>query len=190
MSACATEGCGKPSRTRGLCSMHYERLRNIGTFDAAHERAVNRRGRPKWDDGFGYWFTGFADGEGCFRIARSAGVGYVFTFGITLRDDDAAVLHECQWRTGLGTINFAPGRGTSNPQVKWEVRRKTDCFLLTGIFDTYHLRAKKARDYALWREGVMLWQGMPRYGTTQNVPDWTPIATLAEQLREGRQYAG
>ncbi len=33
---CSIDGCGKPSKTRGLCSMHYERLRKHGDTNKVH----------------------------------------------------------------------------------------------------------------------------------------------------------
>ena len=138
-------------------------------------------------DRFGYWLAGFADGEGCFIMRKTSGRCYTFSFIITLRDDDADILEECAARTGLGKVSYCKGRGTSRDQARWIVANKVDCFLLVGLFDTYPLRAKKKRDYAIWREAVMLWQDCDRDG--KNPPfDWSPIARLHDELRQVREY--
>ena len=36
MKTCSVDGCEKPALTKGLCSMHYTRLRRHGTLDGLH----------------------------------------------------------------------------------------------------------------------------------------------------------
>jgi len=52
-------------------------------------------------DGFGNWFAGFVDGDGCFLInARGDGC----TLEISLRGDDQAVLHQIRNALGVGNL--------------------------------------------------------------------------------------
>jgi hypothetical protein len=39
---CSANGCDRPIQARGLCFMHYQRLRRYGTLDAIRRSKVNR----------------------------------------------------------------------------------------------------------------------------------------------------
>jgi hypothetical protein len=60
------------------------------------------------------------------------------------------------------------------------------------ILDAHPLHSKKARDFAVWREAVLLWTAMtPRHVKGQQGPvlyDWAPILALRDQLIAGRRY--
>jgi len=55
---------------------------------------------PLGDD-FGFWFSGFVDGEGCFTVRRPLPrpgrtyTDYECAFSIILRQDDLGILEEC-----------------------------------------------------------------------------------------------
>jgi hypothetical protein len=108
-------------------------------------------------DGFGHWLAGFADGEGCFYVTCSTGGSHRCQFRIKLRRDDKPILEECARRTGLGHIvDVKPPKGQKHGQAEWIVIRKAHCARLVEIFDAFPLRAKKARDYAIWKRAVEL----------------------------------
>jgi LAGLIDADG DNA endonuclease family protein len=154
------------------------------------------------DPAFGNWLAGFIDGEGCFRIERIASpnaVGYIYACGLSLvlRDDDAAILHEIKAVTQIGAVILRPsynyGDRNANPQAGWHVRRKADSVALVDILDRYPLRAKKAKDYAIWRDAVMLWKdvtqgGAVRYDPGCNDAIWPQIQALRDRLKEVRAY--
>jgi hypothetical protein len=142
---------------------------------------------------FGHWLAGFIDGEGSFVISSNNLGGYRVCFGVHIRGDDRPVLEECVDRTGIGYLvdrSPSPGRVKENPTTGWSVVRKLDCQRLVEILDRYPLRAKKARDYAIWREAVDLHSrmrnGYPARGMT--ALSWEPIARLRDELRSGRAY--
>ena len=136
---------------------------------------------------FGHWFAGFLDGEGCFTIrARKTRQHYELACAITLRADDVEVLREIQSRTGLGRIRFkSHSRGPQSLQAAWEVTRKGECVALVALLDEYPLRAKKRRDYAIWREAVLLWARARARGN-----DWSAIEALRQQLMALRAFEG
>jgi hypothetical protein len=55
------------------------------------------------DPGFGHWFAGFVDGEGCFLITR-VGKSYRCIFSLHLRGDDRPILEEIHRNLGIGTV--------------------------------------------------------------------------------------
>jgi hypothetical protein len=153
----------------------------------------------EFDDAFGHWLAGFADGEGCFSILHHKGrEAYHCQFIIGLRDDDTAILREVHARTGLGYLRrreVCPSSvKNARAQTYWVVHRKTDCLALVEIFDRYPLRAKKARDYAVWREAVLEWERWTgkRVGVRQRTcyVDWRRMAELRRQIQAVRQYPG
>lgn len=152
---------------------------------------------PDLADGFGHWLAGFIDGEGCFAICRRQRKGYA-SYGVfmklTLRDDDAAILHEIVAATGIGSL-FIPSQKryqhnrNQKPQLGWMVASKADCRTLVAILDRYPLRAKKARDYAIWRDAVEFWASQSWYvGGRRGPQDWSPLERLAAELQDVRRW--
>jgi hypothetical protein len=136
------------------------------------------------DDAFGHWFAGFADGEGCFRIKTTNQGTYQCRFSIGLRADDAPILREIHGRLGIGILIHSGRTNIHQEQWRLEVNSKAHVRRLVDIFDRYPLRAKKAADFAIWREAVFLWCKVEN-GKRH---DWHELAALSTALREGRVY--
>lgn len=135
------------------------------------------------DAKFGHWLAGFTDGEGSFDINRNPHGSYACRFAISLRIDDLPILQEIQRATAIGKIVFVEKYGTSAAQARWIVNNKTDCVALVEVFDCYPLRAKKARDFAIWREAVYVWRKAQR----RRRFDWTAMIELQAALRATRR---
>jgi LAGLIDADG endonuclease/Homing endonuclease associated repeat len=137
------------------------------------------------DPAFGHWLAGLADGEGTFGIHR-AGLGTYFSprFAIKLRNDDTAILQEIQLRLGLGSIY----REVGSRLCRWQVHSRGDVEELVKILDRYPLRAKKARDYLIWRRAVEVWTTMPRGNRERRQRGWCAIAELKQDLESVRKY--
>ena len=103
------------------------------------------------------WFAGFVDGEGSFTIrTKESGVTWQNQLTIRLRDDDLDVLVEIQERLGFGAVyRFPASPGNEHDVADWRCFSRADCHKLVKILDAHPLRAKKARDYAVWREAVI-----------------------------------
>lgn len=146
------------------------------------------------DAGFGHWLAGFIDGEGCFIIHPQPSGAYRCEFRIALRDDDSAILEEILQRTGIGLIvRYAARyeRVDGKPQAVWTVRTKPDGFRLVDLLDRYPLRAKKARDYAIWREALVEWaEAKPGGRPDRGRHDWSRIRDLKAMMESGRRYDG
>ena len=144
------------------------------------------------DPAFGHWFAGFVDGEGCFDLhaVHCATKTYYYPrLTIGLRDDDAPVLGEIQRRTGLGSITPRRPKGGINPQVAWSVTRKNEVAPLCALLDRYPLRAKKADDYAIWREAALLWSSLRRGSHWHGAnDDYDKLKGYYDKLRESRRY--
>lgn len=163
-------------------------------------------------DAFGHWLSGFTDGEGCFylgrrhdrkRIARGIITDSPFAhFCIGLRLDDMAILGRIQAFFGVGWLNSGPVyRGKSKPHAEFRVIRTKELIrVVIPHFERYPLRAKKARDFAVWKQAVEL---LHRVGAKSRhhpgklgaVSRWTEedrreFEALTLSLREGRQYMG
>lgn len=109
------------------------------------------------DQAFLHWFAGFVAGEGSFKLYRRPNTN-VFTpqLAIQLREDDLDILLEIQERLQLGTIScYTPRDPNWQPLAQWIVRSYSECLQLVEILDGYPLRAKKQRDYLIWREAVL-----------------------------------
>lgn len=114
-------------------------------------------------DYWGGWFVGFTDGEGCFTINKrnheNSCINYRCRFQITLRDDDRAILEEIRDILGIGRISdclaSTHGNVHHRPTTEFYVNAIADCAKLVEIFERYPLRAKKQRDYSIWRCAVV-----------------------------------
>jgi hypothetical protein len=131
---------------------------------------------------FGHWFAGFFDGEGSLGI-YSDGRTYRCTASIQLRADDEPILYEIIERLGMGALYRSPGHGNTAPQVSWRAERRTHCFRLVELFDAYPLRAKKARDYAIWRQAVFA------LAARRREHGWDLMALWAERLKAARVFS-
>lgn len=123
------------------------------------------------NDAFGNWLAGFVDGEGCFSLNACGPLTLAGTRAIkcsltvSLRADDLPILEEARELTGCGTVRTADySGGVPNhwPRAVWVVCDRQGSSRICDLFDRYPLRAKKARDYALWREAVYEWNGLNR----------------------------
>lgn len=128
-------------------------------------------------DSFGHYLSGFTDGEGCFFLGlTSTGKGHSRKtpkpiFAISLRADDLPILRLIQSFLRCGRISPTRARPSHGSQDSFRLRidRVSDLMLsVIPHFDRYPLRAKKSRDFVLWRQGVQ-WvhqvTGAPRVRT-------------------------
>lgn len=142
------------------------------------------------DPGFGHWLSGFIDGEGSFVIAESRGQ-FRCVFSLTLRDDDHDMLVECEKQTGIGSVSRRDrsyGKGPDRPQSVWVVTNVRDCLALVRLLDRFPLRAKKRRDYEIWRQAVIHWRYRPVGSRWHHNVDWTTFADFKRDLEAVRRY--
>lgn len=154
------------------------------------------------DDAFGNWLAGFIDGEGCFTVEITNKRRPCVRFNILVRNDDAAVITEIHRRTGIGKLIFRPARYYKNrvkhalPQIVWRVQRRDECMALVDVLDRYPLRAKKARDYAIWREAVLdmvanpLAYGKKPHGRGDDDAYLARMEKYRAALKAAREYSG
>jgi len=131
-------------------------------------------------DDFGHWLAGFIDGEGCFTIIRNANGGWENKFFINVRDDESEIIQDIQSRLQIGRTYHLAARtySKSKPQISWRVYRHDDCLALIDFLDQYPLRAKKARDFAIWRKAV----------EAKDRKDFTLLGKLSQEIKDVRAY--
>jgi hypothetical protein len=130
------------------------------------------------ENDFGHWLAGFIDGEGCFQIVSNGGY-YTPRFSVKVRADEKSIIERIRRKTGIGTITTYPYNGLKgNPQVNWNVNSRQDCRALSDLLDKYPLRAKKAADFAIWRQAARL---TGRGHQAQ-------LAALRDDLKATREY--
>jgi hypothetical protein len=156
-------------------------------------------------EAFGHWLSGFVDGEGCFLLAMYARRANplrktpMASLRILLRADDLPILQEIQSFFGCGHINTdrrltcfatmkAPHEGRS-----LTIGRAAD--LATRVvphFERFTLRAKKARDFEVWKQGVLLVHRVVGNSRGSGVPWTDPLLeqfqSLCQRLKDGRRY--
>jgi hypothetical protein len=139
------------------------------------------------EDGFGYWLSGFVDGEGCFIICSFQG-SHKTRFQLKLRRDDEHILKEIMRRVGVGRIYYEKSlKRTSQPNAKWVIDSKHGCETIAAIFTAFPLRAKKSRDFKIWREAVGLITEIGGEKVSRH-PNQKVLAKLEEKLKDIRKY--
>ena len=136
------------------------------------------------------WFAGFTDGEGCFVIGKqncdNPCADYQCQFHLRLRDDDKQILEEIRDTLGIGKICNTPADTkhgyNKRPGVVLRVSAIKDCVALVNLFDKYPLRAKKRRDYEIWREAVFELQ------RPVDLRDSDMLEYYFQMIREVRRY--
>jgi hypothetical protein len=118
-------------------------------------------------EGFGHWLSGLVDGEGCFGLAwkppsRNERPTPRAWFIISLRLDDFPTLRVIQSYWRCGTLAVQRKKSTRDHYT----RKPSGIFSVQAIgdvantvvphFERYPLRAKKAADFAIWKESVRL----------------------------------
>lgn len=136
----------------------------IDIYEAFRQR-IKREGVPNRlsiTDDFGYYFTGFFDGEGCIVVyhrRRKRPKSYPeFRLGIqiTIRDDDKQVLKYITDNIGGKLFHQRLQRGSTNPSIKWSIENIKDLVeIVLPLFDKYPLHSKKSREYQIWRPLVI-----------------------------------
>lgn len=147
------------------------------------------------DDAFGHWLAGFIDGEGSFSIARQKRNGYYTyapNFQLKVRIDDREIVERIEREAGFGWPCYPKRRelGNTQAQIGWGVTSKADCVRLVELLDRFPLRAKKARDYAIWREAVLAYAATirSRNGAVSGHADWSALETARAELVEVRRF--
>jgi hypothetical protein len=143
---------------------------------------------------FGNWLSGFTDGEGCFRLARSRHPKHpeiyrsgFATFEINMRLDDRPILDQIQSFFGFGSIteheSYSEDRDAEDQAKLVCTRVRPLKGIIIPHFEQFPLRAKKARDFQIWREAVQLLYQVamrPRKakrgkgGGAGRIASWTP----------------
>lgn len=139
---------------------------------------------------FGHWLAGFIAGEGCFRIHKGKGGGYYAThFTLKLRNDERPILEEIVARTGIGHLKADDTcRGNAQPTLVWTVQSKAECLKLVTLLDQFPIRARKARDYAIWREAVHFWVNQKRGNRWDGPRDWSQMIAYKTAIEAARAY--
>lgn len=136
-----------------------------------------------WNPASDAWFAGFVDGEGSFLITQSGGGRSTNAprFSLTVRADEAGLVATLRETFG-GCVNFKRGTRGSKPLAQWVVVAREDLIHLCDYLDRFPLRAKKARDYAIWREAVRRYCARPLAEIQQE------LAVMREALVSAREY--
>jgi hypothetical protein len=124
------------------------------------------------NDEFGYWFSGYVDGEGCFTAGKQKGARKdrmaVTRFYISCRKDDRGVLEHIQRNLGIGVIRdrVTSSKGlTRKPWCSYEVTARKDIIsVLIPLFNRYLLHSKKKIEFEVWSTITLLMQEGHRNG--------------------------
>ncbi len=128
----------------------------------------------------GNWLAGISDGEAFFVLATRRRRlerypdriyhGIQWTYGVTLRSDDHAVLKQIHSILKVGAVrSFDTAHVVtdpitlktyhSKPRSIFRVYNRADIGRVVGTFERFPLRSKKARDFELWSKAWYLYQG-------------------------------
>ncbi len=110
---------------------------------------------------FSNWLSGFTDGEGCFMLCNHFEPGRravpTGRFVIKVRQDDCDIVYAIHSYFGCGRLQENQQGKIGRPTITYSIRTAIDLYsVIVPHFDQFPLRAKKRRDYLIWREGVLM----------------------------------
>lgn len=145
------------------------------------------------DRDFGNWLAGFIDGEGSFAIDRPPNRAWTCRLTIMLRADDVAILRRVRRTFGFGQMYSFRERLHSRPQAVLAVTSKAGCIALIRVLDSCPLRARKRRDYLIWRQAVIFWAAFGwKHGHGRDrrlqLTYWNRMASFKRRLVAARRY--
>ncbi len=133
-----------------------------------HRLGIEKSKRRPWrqkqytSEADGWYVSGLSDGEGCFRSSIrkqwNDNTSARIEFLLSLRSDDEEILKWIRRYFDCGHLTWINERKNtngyvSNPQIQFSVTSLYDIHkCIIPHFDKYWLRAKKKRDYVIWRE--------------------------------------
>jgi hypothetical protein len=186
------------SQVKGLNFWRFK----VGTHKAFKARIL-RNGIPNRlvvSDAFGYWFSGFFDGEGCLGFSLPHGVPDGITkrsrwldirATILMRADNNEALVYVRQNLGIGNLTLNQSYacmdrpGTKSRSV-WTCRVIADiCEVLIPLFDSYPMRTKKREEFPLWKEAANLIYANTMAGISNrsmkdgfSTEDWSRLAEI------------
>lgn len=113
------------------------------------------------DSSFGFYISGFVDGEGSFGIYPSykkCADTHKAKFSISIREDDLDILNQMKDMLKVGNITRTVRKKQCNekPKVTWEVSSLPELyFVIIPFFEAFPLRAKKRKDFEVWRRAIL-----------------------------------
>ena len=135
------------------------------------------------DDGFGHWIAGLAAGEGCFEFRLTKDKKFRPRFSVKLRDDDTPVLDSMAMALGCGTV-YPQKTDGRNPMANYVVDDIGSLYgIVIPIFERYPLRAKKAREFEVWKAAVTMMFQATRRRKVSTRWGWLPRYTRAERAQ-------
>jgi hypothetical protein len=168
-------------------------------------------------EAFGNWLSGFADGESSFLLTIAIGKqGRTVptlhaNFRIALRSDDGDTLRLIQSFWGCGVLSFFDNRRCKIPNAKPIAVYAVQAIpglaeIVVPHFERFPLRSKKAADFAIWKEGIVLLDTIRRRplqfrpgdgikpGHGGAIPKWTEaelirFLSLKDALQKQRVFA-
>lgn len=168
----------------------------------AFARRIERDGIPNRlnvSDAFGYWFSGFFDGEGCLAVFSRQRKDRYFErrlgIQVILRDDDADVIRRIKDNLEVGLTYFHQTYGTNNPKATFRVEQIQDLAeVIVPLFERYPLYSKKGREFLIWRDLVRSQYALTMGGRSQRTA-CTDVQNAAfdaglQAIGDIRRYAG
>lgn len=134
------------------------------------DRAAIRFEGTKFDDA---WLSGFLDGEGSFiiRKMKNSSVSYRFVVNLHMRADEIEIIREISDVFGGSVGKPRMQKDKPNPFVDWRLSAFDDVISMISYLNKYPLRAKKARDYSVWKNAFkMYYQAIINSGRKN--PEW------------------
>jgi LAGLIDADG endonuclease len=116
-------------------------------------------------DSFGHWLSGFAAGEGCFKLGgiinRQGRRHPTANFSIELRADDKPILEliRSYWQCGRFFYSANDRCRVPNAKPVWKHEVHDIPSLISIViphFQRFPLRAKKAADFLIWKQAIEL----------------------------------
>lgn len=142
----------------------------------------------------GDYVAGFIDGEGCFylmyrkeiryeRLNKPTYYRWVAYFAMTLRSDDINILNSIKETLDCGKV-YLLNKTSKEKQAYFGIQDMDELHSkILPFFEKYPLRAKKARDFDLWREGLKVIYQNKKNRRACSVEDHQTLLEIRNKMR-------
>lgn len=151
---------------------------------------VVRYPRAYNNDTDGGYVSGLVDGEGWFTIGVSKKnnefAGYAPMFGLSLRNDDAEIVRWLSKYFGCGSTRFVKSKNSAPSCVFTSSKIYDAASSIIPHFDKYPLRAKKKKNFEIWKSAVRIIQSTRCHRWTAQMQ--SEVEALRESMLALRNY--
>lgn len=175
----------RPPREWGPLPYLKERLTSVKLYDREGYACADS-GPDGLSSDWADYLAGFVTADGYLGMSKTPSGCLAPRMTVRVRADDRPLLEQLQHRLAAGHVTGPYTEPGKSPVVSWTVTSRADLGRLLALFNEHPPRGRKAAQFQLWREAVLIHLG----GPARDEEVRARMAALQRALKRARLYAG